>query len=367
MISFLTEDEKNAVIEILNAFFSSAISNLNIPEYSGINILAERISHPTLKAILKYKNHPSIVAINNLKKNFNFYFSVVSEEDFLKEIKKLNPRKSTQSTDIPIKLLKENADIFASYLCDFFNQSIENFEFPSILKNANITPVFKKGYRGSKENYRPVSILPVISKIFEKLLCKQITIFMDPLLSKYQCGFRKGYSAQHCLLAMLEKWKNAVDKGKIFGALLTDLSKAFDSLSHDLLIAKLNAYGFSLPALKLVHSYLSNRKQRTKINNAYSSWEEILFGVPQGSILGPILFNIFLSDLFLVLKETDFACYVDDNTIYDIGDSINDVIASLQDSSEKLFQWFSDNQLKGNTDKCHLIVSSDNPIEIQVG
>ena len=285
--------------------FSNAVSNLNIPEYSGINILAERISHPTLKAILKYKNHPSIVAINNLKKSYNFYFSVVSEKDILKEIKKLNPRKSTQSNDIPIKLLKENADIFASYLCDFFNQSIENFEFPSILKNANITPVFKKGYRGSKENYFPVSILPVISKIFGKLLCMQITIFMDPLLSKYQRGFRKGCSAQHYLLAMLEKWKNAVDKGKIFGALLTDLSKAFDSLSHDLLMAKLNAYGFSLPALKLVHSYLSSRKQRTKINNACSSWEETLFGEPQGSILGLTLFNVFLSDLFLVLKDTD--------------------------------------------------------------
>ena len=166
---------------------------------------------------------------------------------------------------------------------------------------------------------------------------------------------------------MLEKWKNAADKGKIFGALLTSLSKAFDSLSHDLLIAKLNAYGSSLPALKLVHNYLSNRKQRTKINNAYSSWEEILFGVQQGSILGPIIFNIFLSDLFLVVKDTDFASYADDNTIYDIGDSINDVIASLQDSSEKLFQWFSDNQLKGNTDKCRLIVSSDDPTEIQVG
>ena len=176
-----TEDEKNA--ELLKAFFSSAVSNLNIPEYSGINILAERISHPTLKAILKYKNHPSIVAIHNLKKNYNFYFTVVSEEDVLKEIKKLNPRKSTQSTDVPIKLLKENADISACYLCDFFNQSIQNFEFPSILKNANLTPVFKK------ENYHPVSILPVIYKIFEKLLCKQIIIFMDPLLSKYQCGF----------------------------------------------------------------------------------------------------------------------------------------------------------------------------------
>ena len=199
-----------------------------------------------------------------MKKNYNFYFSVGSEEDILKEIKKLNPRKSTHSTDFPIKLLKENADIFASYLCDFFNQSIDNFEFLSILKNANITPVFKNRCRGSKENYRPVSILPVISKIFEKLLCKQIAIFMDPLLSKHQCGFRKGYSVQHCFLVMLEKWENALDKGKILGAHLTALSKAFDSLSLDLLIAKLNACGSSLPALKLVHSYLSNRKRRTK-------------------------------------------------------------------------------------------------------
>ena len=92
----------------------------------------------------------------------------------------------------------------------------------------------------------------MIYKIFEKLLCKQITIFIDPLLSKYQCGFRKGFSAQHCLLAMLEKWKNAVDKGKVFGALLTDLSKAFDCLPHELIITKLNTYGFNFPALKLM-------------------------------------------------------------------------------------------------------------------
>ena len=93
----------------------------------------------------------------------------------------------------------------------------------------------------------------MISKIFEKLHYKQITIFIDPLLSKYQCGFRKGFSAQHCLLAMVERWKNAVDKGKVFGALLTDLSKAFDCLPHELIIAKLNAYGFKLAALKLKH------------------------------------------------------------------------------------------------------------------
>ena len=119
----------------------------------------------------------------------------------------------------------------------------------------------------------------MISKKFEKLLCKQIKIFIDPLLSKYQYGFGKGFSALvHCLLVMLEKWKNAVDKGK--GALLTNLSKAFDCLSHELIIAKLNAYGFNLPALKLMHSYLSHRKQRTKVNHASNSLEEILFGVP---------------------------------------------------------------------------------------
>ena len=106
---------------------------------------------------------------------------------------------------------------------------------------------------------QPVSILSNISKIYERLPFKQIEYF-EPILSKFQCGFRKGYSAQHCLLAMLEKWKSAVDNKRNFGALLTDLSKAFDCLPHDLLLAKLNAYGFSLPALRLVQSYLSNRK-----------------------------------------------------------------------------------------------------------
>ena len=124
---------------------------------------------------------------------------------------------------------------------------------------------------------------------------------------------------------------------------------------------------FKLPALKLMLSYLSHRKQRTKINNAYSSWDEILFGVPQGFILGPIVFNIFLSDMFLVISNTDFSSYADDNTIYDSGNNIDDVISSLQESAEKLFQWFSHNQIKGNTDKCHLIVSTDEPIEIRVG
>ena len=115
-----------------------------------------------------------------------------------------------------------------------------------------------------------------------------------------------------------------------------------------------------------MQSYLSERKQRTKINQAYKPCEEILFGVPQGSILGPILFNIFLSDLFLVVQNVDFASYADDNTIYDAGENIDEIIFSLQESSKKLFKWFADNQMKTNEDKCHLIVSTNELTEIQI-
>ena len=171
-------------------------------------------------------------------------------------------------------------------------------------------------------------------------------------MSKQQCGFQKGYSTQQCLLDFLEKWKRAADGGQMFGALLTDLSKAFDCLDHELLIAKLNAYGFSLPALKLVHDYLSNRKQRTKVNRTYSSRLEIVFGVPQGSILGPLLLNTFLADLFFILNDVDIASYADDNTPYVIADDISGVITSLEQTSKTLFEWFENNLLKSNTDKC---------------
>ena len=144
----------------------------------------------------------------------------------------LDASKAWQDSDIPSRIIKENADIFIEFLHSSFNNLTYQSEFPPILKLANISPVFKKGDRNFKENYRLVSILSNISKIFEWCIFCQISSFMDSYLSKQQCGFRRGYSKQYCLFVMLGKWKNAVDKGKFFGALLTDLFKAFDYFSH---------------------------------------------------------------------------------------------------------------------------------------
>ena len=141
-------------------------------------------------------------------------------------------------------------------------------------------------------NYRPISVLPTLSKLFGKLLYQQINSYIKTYLNRGLCGFRESFSAKHCLITMTEKIKNVLDKGGIGGALLTDLKKAFDCIQHDLLIAKLYAYGFNMKSLKLLNNYLYNRKQRTKINSAYSERVNIIFGVRKGSILGPLRFNI---------------------------------------------------------------------------
>ena len=212
-----------------------------------------------MKAIENYKKHPSIKSIEGLSKNDNFILEKASYEEMLDEIKQLDTRKACQDTDVSSKIIKMDSDIFADFFLQNFNNAIVISVFPQNLKNANITPVFKKGDTNSKTNYRPVSILPNL-RFMKDMSINKCQSFFDKILSKYQCSFRKGFNSQHCLATMLEKWREAIDKGNCFGALLADLSKAFDCILNDLLIAKLHAYGVDMKSLRFLYSYLNGRK-----------------------------------------------------------------------------------------------------------
>ena len=279
----------------------------------------------------------------------------------------LQSSKAFQDSDIPTKVAKSNLDIFTDALYFEFNRSLETSVFPPSMKLANVTPVHKKGHRSEKDNYQPVSILPNLSKVFERCIYNEIAQFFEKILSKYQCGFRKGHSAQHSVAALLEKWKEIVDHGDVFGALLTDLLKAFDCLPHNLLIAKLNAYDFDNKAVRFVYDYLTSRKERTKISDTHTSRQEILSGVPQGSILGPLLFSIDIWDLFFIIEDCDIANYADDNTPYLNGKNIEEVLNGLENVSSNLFQWFTENELKGNASKYHLLISSGENVHVNIG
>ena len=218
---------------------------------------------------------------------------MINPECIRQIVNSLDTSKATQQGDIPTKNIKDDGELFHIFFSASFNNAEDKGVFLNELKQADIKPIYQNESRNEKENYRPLSILPNLSKIFERCMYDQLKDHFDKLLSKYQCGFRKGFSTQHCLLAMIEKLRKSLDSGGSSAALLTDLSKAFDCLPHDLLIAKLHAYGIKKGSLNLLFSYFKIRKQRVCLNDSYSEWIDILFGAPQGSILGPFLIYFY--------------------------------------------------------------------------
>ena len=354
------------VAETFNAYFSNIVANLDIRGFVGDTSITG--SNPVCNAINTYKEHPSILAI---KKEIDigepFTFTVTDTASIKIEINNLNINKPTTFNGIPIKVLVKNKDICAPYISKIFNESLLCYEFPTALKQAEIFPGFKKYETTNKDNYRPISILPASSKIFERIMEIQILAYMSPYLSNYLCAFRKGYSTQYCLLAMLEKWRKAIDNRNLAGALLTDLSKAFDCLNHELLIAKLDAYGFDEASLTYIYSYLTGRKHRTKVNNSFSSWANINSGIPQGSIIGPLLFNIYINDIFFFIDKHNLANYADDNTPFSINSKLDTLLTSLETNTSILVQWLKDNYFKMNPDKCHLLVTNhDDDVSVTV-
>ena len=208
-------------------------------------------------------------------------------------------------------------------------------------------PIHKNKDKSDKSNYRPVSILSNYSKAYEKLIYNQLYQYFENILFPSQCGFRKGCSTQHCLIVLTEKFKEAINTGNKFGALLTDLSKAFDCFDHSLPAAKLHWY--RPLSLKLIFSYFSNRTHRTNIKECFSNRLKIEYNIPQGLILGSILFHINWIDMFYECEDSDIENYANDTTLYACTSDINSVISELQVSASKLFIWFDYNHPKKAT------------------
>ena len=278
----MIEDESE-IAKIFYEYFVNIVKKVGIltkeqTTYSATNQLSE-----VEMAIIKYKNQPSIKAITDRmetlgKRTSNF--KLTSHKKTEKEVNNLKIKKASQKSDIPLKIIKENVDIISYFLYHNFKNSLSCATFPTSMKYTDVTPIHKKDDKTGKENYHPISILLNLSKVYERLMHNQIYPYFDTLFFKFQCGFQKGFNAQHCFLAMTEKWRKTLDKGGKTGAVSTDLSKAFDCIDHTLLIAKLDAYGFEKQSIDFLHSYLTKRKQRTKVDSAYSSWEMLLAGVP---------------------------------------------------------------------------------------
>ncbi len=247
-------------------------------------------------------------------------------------------------------------------LCPSFtnllNNCIAQSCFPADMKKAEVVPVFKKKDALSKKNYRPVSILPTLSKLFEKLLAIQLSNFFEKIFNCLMSAYRKHYNCQDVLIKLVESWRHDLDNNCNIGSVMMDLSRAFDSMPRGLLLAKLKAYGVDENSCKLLCSYLSNRMQRVKICNTRSDWTCTNRGFPQGSGLGPLLYNIFGNDLFYFINVSSLYNYADDNTISYSHSDVNNMLNVLETDCKVAIEWFTSNYMQANPDKLQVLFLS---------
>ena len=221
---------------------------------------------------------------------------------------------------------------------------------------SNVTPVYKKDEATDKTNYRPVSVLSAIPKLFEKVQFDQLYESLSPTFSNNMSGFRHGHSCTTALIKLTDDWRMALDKKKEVGVIAIDLSKAFDSICHNLILAKLKAYGVQESALQMMRSFLQDRKQRVKCNGVYSDWLPLRCGVPQGSLLSPLLFNIFMNDINDIDIKSSLRLYADDTTQYESDICPAVLEYSLNQDIIKLSDWLNRNYLHINNDKTQTMV-----------
>ena len=248
---------------------------------------------------------------------FNLVIAHISEDEILDIISNL-PNKGTGPASLPLNLLKIVADIIVFPLCHIINCSFVTGIFPNILKVAKVLPLHKGGSTEDLNNYRPISLLSIFDKIIEKIMHKRLYAFLESnkVLYDKQFGFRKNNSTTYALMEITERIKESIDSGKYGCGIFIDLKKAFDTVNHKILLMKLEHYGVRGMALKWFESYLTDRKQYVFYNGVSSDVENISCGVPQGSVLGPLLFLLYINDLPNISKKLGFYLFADDTNIY---------------------------------------------------
>ena len=284
-------------------------------------------------------------------------YDCASEDEVIKIIGSLE-NKSARLDSIPVFIYKNINEVIAPIICDLFNSSIMEGNFPEILKIAEILPIHKSGPRSNLNNYRPISLLSTLSKIFEKLMCTRLKnhLFFNNVLHDNQFGFRTNCSTSDAIAQFLDGCYDSLNCRKVTVSVFLDLSKAFDTLDHKILVQKLYHIGIRGALLEWFESYLKSRKQRVTIGAAKSNFKSMLSGVPQGSVLSPTLFLIYINDMCRATNILNFVHFADDSTVYLSGSDIDYVVNNLNAGLECVDHWLTANKLSLNIIKSKYMV-----------
>ena len=255
------------------------------------------------------------------------------------------------------RVIKGVARELSGSLSRFYNCCMREGYYPECFKVARVVPVFKGGDPTEFSNYRSVSVLPLLSQIFEKLIRARLVEFLDQnkVICQGQYGFRQGHSTAMAVLDMVERVRKAWSKGNAAIGVFLDLKKAFDTVDHTVLLSKLEHYGVRGSALKLLTSYLADRKQYIMYGGEESAWGALECGVPQGSVLGPLFFLLYVNDMASVSKDLDMVLFADDTNAFAEGKDVNELIRRVNSGLDELSKWFRCNKLTLNLKKTEYI------------